>query len=227
MTTRRDFLERSGLTALGLSLPLNIRRRVASGTFLDLHRPPDAVFAETASGIQRLVSSPTNRWTAESITVTTEPVPDSVRISLSAPSTPVRRLHLRWRGAIAGNPLILGDAWERGYGDLEWRGWAPDRVMPWYVATHDGAFTHCYGVETGPAALCFWQLDPQGISLWADVRSGSVPVELGQRELELCRVVSRPGRAGESGVQVLRTVTLCLTLDGMRWGRHHKPRCEV
>ncbi len=196
MTTRRDFLEHSGLAALGLSLPLT--RRLVQRTQLDLHRPPDAVFAETPSGLQPLAPKANHRWAAESITVTTEPVAGAVRIALSAPSTPVRRLHLRWRGTIAGNPLILGDAWERGYGDLEWRGWVPDRVMPWYVATHDGALTHCYGVQTGPAALCFWQVDPHGLSLWADVRSGTVGVELGSRELELCSVISRPGRAGET-----------------------------
>lgn len=114
MTSRRDFLEQSALAALGVSLPLTSRQGSPPRGFLDLHRPPDAVLAETASGPQRLVPGSTNRWTAESITVTTEPIPGSVRISLSAPSTPVRRLHFRWRGAIGGNPLILGDAWERG-----------------------------------------------------------------------------------------------------------------
>src|SRR5205085_896966 len=80
----------------------------------------------------------------------------------------------------------LGDAWERGYGDLEWRGWAPDRVMPWYVATTDGSGTHAYGVRTGAAALCLWQVDPEGVSLWADVRSGGVGVRLGGRLLNGC-----------------------------------------
>src|SRR5258707_1361129 len=94
--------------------------------------------------------------------------------------------------------LILGDAWERGYGDLEWRGWVPDRVMPWYAATSDGELTHAYGVRTGARAFCFWQIDPQGVSLWADVRSGGLGVQLGERTLDVCDVVSRAGRGGES-----------------------------
>src|SRR4030095_9053490 len=93
---------------------------------------------------------------------------------------------------------ILGDAWERGYGDLEWRGFVPDRVMPWYVATTDGRVTHAYGVRTGAAALCFWEIDPQGLTLWADVRSGGAGVELGQRTLTVCDIVTREGRAGET-----------------------------
>ena len=97
--------------------------------------------------------------------------------------------------------LILGDAWERGYGDLEWRAWVPDRVMPWYFATYDGSVTHAYGVRTGASAFCFWQVDPQGMSLWADVRSGSVGVQLGDRVLDVCDVVCRAGRAERIGVR--------------------------
>ena len=178
MTSRRCFLEQSAFSALGLSLTVQTRPgpehpSVKPRSFIDLHRPPDAVFAEVASGTQSLTKAPNNRWTSADITVTTEPSPSTVNITLAAPSTAVRRIHLRWRGAIPGNPLILGDAWERGYGDLEWRGWVPDRVMPWYFLTNDGALTHGYGVRTASGALCFWQVDPQGISLYADVRSGS------------------------------------------------------
>ena len=196
MTSRRSFLHQATLSALGFSLPVQIRRGTPG--FLDLHRPPDAVFAETASGERSLTKASIHRWTSADITLTTDPTRDSVHISLEAPATAVRRIHLRWRGSIPGNPLIFGDAWERGYGDLEWRGWVPDRVMPHYFATHDGTVTHGYGVRTSPNALCFWQVDPQGISLRADVRSGSAPLELGARYLEVCEVVCRPGRAGES-----------------------------
>jgi alpha-galactosidase len=101
---------------------------------------------------------------------------------------------------VGSAPLILGDAWERGYGDLEWRGSVPDRVMPWYAATFDGTLTHAYGVRTGvrAKAMCFWQIDPGGISLWADVRAGGVGVQLGERVLDVCDVVCRAGVSGES-----------------------------
>jgi hypothetical protein len=38
---------------------------------------------------------------------------------------------LRWRRAIAEDVLVLGDAWERSYGDLQWRGMQPERTLPW------------------------------------------------------------------------------------------------
>jgi len=70
-------------------------------------------------------------------------------------------------------------------------------VMPWYFLAHDGKATHGYGVRTGARAMCFWTAEGEGISLWVDVRSGGVPVELGDRTLRVADVVCREGR-GES-----------------------------
>jgi len=194
------------LSAVGLSLPVSSltvlgERLTPSASprgFLDLIRPPDAVFVETATGGQRLSRGTGGQWTSEGLVVTTTERPGALHLQLSAPTSAVKRLHLRWRDRMTDTRLILGDAWERAYGDLEWRGWAPDRVMPWYFATHDGSLTHAYGVRTGTRAFCFWQVDPQGVSLWADVRSGGVGVELGPRVLDVCDVVCRAGREGES-----------------------------
>src|SRR6058998_3772387 len=142
------------------------------------------------------------RWTNGQVVVTLTDLPGALRVQLSAPTVPIKRLHLRWRARMNDTRLILGDAWERGYGDLEWRGWIPDRVMPWYfatnIATNRESLTHSYGVRTGARAFCFWQVDTQGISLWADVRSGGVGVQLGERALDVCEVTARSGRAGES-----------------------------
>jgi alpha-galactosidase len=121
-------------------------------------------------------------------------VAGALRVQLASPSAAVRRLRLRWNARLDDVRQILGDAWERGYGDLEWRAFVPDRVMPWYVALSDGRVTHAYGVRTGAHALCFWQIDPRGLSLWTDVRSGGAGVELGARTLAVCDIVPRQGR---------------------------------
>jgi alpha-galactosidase len=207
MTTRREFLEVAALSAVGLTLPASAGAAGGQATnnravplvpgFLDLRRPPDLVTVQTDTGDLRLVLAG-DRWTNNGIVVTTADRQGALRVQLSAPIVAVKRLHLRWRGQLDDARLILGDAWERGYGDLEWRAWVPDRVMPWYAATHDGSLTHAYGVRTGARAFCFWQVDPQGISLWADVRSGGVGVQLGDRVLDVCDVVCRAGHAGES-----------------------------
>jgi alpha-galactosidase len=204
MPSRRDFIENALYGAAGLALVRPADSTPSRG-FLDLGRPPDLVVMQGETGELRLDSSSSGHWAKNDVVVTTLPEGDALRVALSAPTTAVKRLHLRWRGRLAGVRLLLGDAWERGYGDLEWRGWAPDRVMPWYVATSDGSFTHAYGVRTGARAFCLWQVDPEGVSLWADVRSGGVGVRLGERLLKVCDVVCRPGRRSESAFTALHT----------------------
>ncbi len=212
MTSRRGFLKKGAVSALGLSLPLDgIARRKAAGSearrtapFLDLARPPDGVLVQTDSRWVRLNSGPNGRWTHGEITVGTREVADALRVELSAPSTSVMRVHLRWHGDLGHVRLLLGDAWERGYGDLEWRTFVPARVMPWYFAAWDGERTDIYGVRTGGASFCFWQADPSGITLSADVRSGGAGILLGERELRVCDVLCRAGRASESAFSALR-----------------------
>ena len=209
MPTRREFLQQTAVAAGVAPIlraadgspnsPLLIRS-APPHIFLDLKRPPDAVVAQTlAAGPDRTLRPGANgRFEDGGIVVTILPTPNAVSVQLASPQSPVRRVRLRWRQQLDDVRLILGDAWERGYGDLEWRGFVPDRVMPWYVATTDGRVTHLYGVRTGANALCFWQIDPQGLTLWADVRSGGAGVELGSRELNICEIVSREGPQGES-----------------------------
>jgi len=205
MTSRREFLEQAALLAISPSLPVagaaslgDARPFPPPAGFLDLHRAPANVMVQTAAGDYRLVRGAGGQWSNQSVVVTTTQQPNALHVALSAPTEAVRRIHLRWHGRLNDTLRILGDAWERGYGDLEWRGMAPDRVMPWYVASHDGLLTHVYGVRTGAKAFCYWQLDALGISLWVDVRSGGVGLQLGQRTLDVCDVVSRAGRSGES-----------------------------
>jgi alpha-galactosidase len=92
----------------------------------------------------------------------------------------------------------LGDAWERAYGELQWKTLDSNRVMPWYFLASDGTNTHGYGVKTGPSALCYWTADEGGITLHADVRCGGMGVQLGERKLDVCTVVSRCGQSNET-----------------------------
>ncbi len=56
---------------------------------------------------------------------------------------------------------------------------------------YDGARLYAAGVKTGASGFCSWHVDPHGISLWMDVRSGGMGVKLGERTLNLAAIVER------------------------------------
>ncbi len=208
MTSRREFIQRSAGAVLASALPVRLLRRWPGPEreYVDLMRPPDGVIAETAGGVQRLRAAPGGggRWVGSGVAVTLAGASGPTRVELSAPAVGVTRMALRWNGRLDATRLLVGDAWERGYGDLEWRGFVPDRVMPWYVMTWGDEGADGYGVRTGANAFCYWQVDPEGIWLWADVRSGGTPLQLGPRVLTVCEIVCRAGGAGESAFEAER-----------------------
>jgi len=151
------------------------------------------------------------RWSGKGIEVQTEPRGAQLPVRIEAPAAALERVHLRWQTKVPERWRILNDQWERSYGDLEWRGMLGDRVLPWYFLAFDGRATHGYGVETGCAAFAFWQVDPDGISLWIDVRNGGGPVRLGERVLDAVIVTARRGMPHETPFQSARQFcrTLC------------------
>src|ERR1035438_8477869 len=93
-------------------------------SFLELIRMPDAVVAfgrfekTLPSGMIALTRSG-EEWTSKQVVVGTKLQPDSLDLTLAAPSTPIVAVHLRWRIDVRPELFVLGDAWERSYGDLE------------------------------------------------------------------------------------------------------------
>ena len=126
-------------------------------------------------------------------------VTDDARILLAAGATPVRFLCLRRPDPeVAKASLFLGDAWERGYGDLQWQSRNPSRFMPWYFVARRRGGDVGYGVRTQPGAFAMWNVDDHGVTLWLDVRSGSEGVVLDGRTVELCTVVRHADPARRS-----------------------------
>jgi alpha-galactosidase len=126
-------------------------------------------------------------------------------VRLHSPKTRLTRVRLRWPGGFPSGWRFLGDAWERSYGDLEWRGMVGERVMPWYFLASGGGATFGYGVKTGAAAICSWQVDDGGVTLWLDVSNGGGGVELGDRRLDAATIVFHQGQADESAMAAARS----------------------
>lgn len=137
------------------------------------------------------------KWTGKGVELETRSGQNALVLELQDSSGPIAIVHVRWHAQVDPAMNVMGDAWERGYGDLGWRNVVPERVMPWYFATYDKSGCHAYGVRTDARALCFWQVDSQGVSLWLNVTNGGNGVELGQRHLTMATIVSRRGHRGE------------------------------
>jgi alpha-galactosidase len=188
------------LASSTIGAPKQSANNGGGSAFLDLLRTPDYA---AAYGSEKMIplSRSGNGWGASGISFRAEPTSAGLPIVVSAPGLEPTRIHLRWKVQISGDPLILGDAWERSYGELAWRSIVPDRVMPWYFLTYDRGALHGYGVKTQAAALCFWQLDSEGVSLWLDVSNGGSGVQLDDRQLSAATVVTRQGSRNEKPME--------------------------
>ena len=211
--SRRAFLG-TGMVAVAAAHAPRGAAAETEESFVDIIRPPDFVAAYVERSGRITLSKSAGRWQAEDVEVSTEAKPygagKALALSVASPRRPLERLHLRWLGRLPEGSRFLGDHWERSYGDLEWRGFDADRVMPWYFLAATGRGTHGYGVKTGASAFCFWQADAEGISLWLDVRNGGSGVQLGERRLAAAEVVALRGHPDVSPYRAARA--LCRAL---------------
>ena len=195
--TRRSVLTGIGAAAIAAVSPAQSVSIAGprSNTFFEIQRLPDIVraFTESSQPIVLQRSGTSLTWSGNGIDLSFGMTADTLVPTLAASSTAVTRIHLRWTLPVASTLQLLGDAWERSYGDMGWMPIIPERPMPWYFLAHDGRATHAYGVLTGAAAFAFWQCDRDGVSLWLDVRNGGKGVLLGQRTLQLAIIVTQQG----------------------------------
>ena len=135
-----------------------------------------------------------------------------MRIQLQSTAAGVRYLRMHWNTSFDADVKVLGDAWERGYGNLYWGAMNPDRNMPWYMAVsngsdsnrdYNGRRTECFGVGVLPNCFAIWNCGADGVTLTLDLRSGAKPVFLGDRVLE-CATVYTEAYADVSAFEALR-----------------------
>jgi alpha-galactosidase len=188
-------------------------------SFLDLLRVPDGVaaygrFEKTLPAGMIPLRQRGDQWVDRQVVVESRLEKAALLLTLTAPSTPIAVVHVRWKANVTPDLQVLGDAWERSYGELGWRNVIPERVMPWYFATYDGVTCNGYGVRTDARALCFWQLDAQGVSLWLNLTNGGDGVELGERQLTMATIVSHRGTDGVSAIDGV--AALCRAMCGRK-----------
>lgn len=128
---------------------------------------------------------------------------DVLTLKITSDITPICFIKLLWKLSETekrgkSTVKVLGDAWERGYGDLEWQRINQDRNMPWYFAVSNGSdsvkdtegrFTECFGVKVRPTAFCQWNYSDDEITLTLDIRNGGTGVILNGRTLNVAEII--------------------------------------
>lgn len=150
---------------------------------------PDFITIETEEKRQVMVPGGVS-VRMDDVKVEIRDVENGEEVLVTAESSQVKNVKLRWTKDAPKHARILCDAWERGYGDLEWRGILAGRVMPWYFLVSSEGKQQGYGVMVRPSAMCFWQMDKQGITLVLDVRCGGEGVLLNGRTLSAATIVT-------------------------------------
>lgn len=117
---------------------------------------------------------------------------------LTAQTSDIEWVRLRWDRVFPKNALILGDVWERSYGDMSWQKLSGIRFMPWYFLASAEGKQWGFGVRVRPSAMCYWQADTRGITLVLDVRCGGDPVKLNGRRLKMAELVSNTEETEDS-----------------------------
>ena len=118
----------------------------------------------------------------------TAEITDKYSLIIKGDNCRVNKIKILFDYDFSYEALILGDAWERAYGDLSWRKKSEYKVIPWYFCAADQGAINCYGVKTSPNSLCSWEFCSEGIVFAADIRNGTFPLAL-CGELEVCTFV--------------------------------------
>lgn len=150
---------------------------------------PDFITIETEAGTQTMIPDGQGVRT-DDITVCIKDNGEHEDVFLTAEKSAVKYIKLRWNKVTSNKVRILGDAWERGYGDLEWRGMCNNRILPWYFLVSGEEKQWGYGVKVRPSSMCFWMMDSHGITLVMDVRCGGDGVLLQGRTLLAAEIVA-------------------------------------
>jgi alpha-galactosidase len=192
---RRNFIKLS--TAAFVSTMYS-RLTFASDKHHSLLNHPDEVWIQSKDEWVKLSNSGGTAFSFQDIHVDFKTNGDVYGVDVRSPSAELQAVRLKWKHDTSTGSKVLGDHWERSYGDLGWK--APDSSLknPWYVLLHDNNQTACFGVKTGAKTMCFWTVKSNSLELTMDTLSGGVGVKLGQRKLHAADLITTISKAGEN-----------------------------
>lgn len=94
-----------------------------------------------------------------------------------------------WEHTFNDDTLVLGDAWERSYGDLCFRPVSVNHVAPWYFLAQSGDSVFAVGIKTGANAFVSFTYTANSVTALVDARCGAAETNLNGRSICLCEFV--------------------------------------
>ena len=137
-----------------------------------------------------LQSSDKQTWNFRDVIIKLKNTKDSVAVFVHSPTLALQEVQLLWKIPAKKNAIVLGDAYERSYGDISWQQINATKKLPWYCVEHDENNTICFGVKTGCSAICYWRVADNNLQLNLDTRNGGNGVQLGGRMLNAVEIVT-------------------------------------
>ncbi len=208
---RRNFIQTTGISLASIIVGTNPGHAVHVVTGRDLSLQlinfPDEVSAVVNNETVKLVGKNNQIWTHKDLTVFLKEKSKSISVAVQALNISLSSVTLFWKTPIESASNILNDQWERTYGDISWHKQNATEILPWYFMEHNEKGTNGFGIKTGAASFCFWQLSQGKLSLTLDMRSGGNGVQLGDRKLEAAEIVTIKSKAHETPFQTTRRFT--------------------
>lgn len=192
---RRNFIKISGTTLASLLIADFIK---AQNKKVHLIQVPAVVKILSGNEYYTLQSSDNILWKYKDVVVELKIVEDKTAVFVQSPSLALKEIKLSWNYNTSSTAKILGDHWERTYGDVGWKNLDTVSKSPWYLIQNDGEYTNCFGVKTGCNSICYWQLTKENISLTLDTKNGGNGVMLGARKLHAADIVTTKNEADEN-----------------------------
>ena len=169
----------------------------ARAAYLPLGTPPRSAGA-AIDGDEAVLTSVDGGFAADGVVVKLVRKGEDRQSVVLSSVKPISSVRLSWPVDFGSSATVLGDHWERTYGETYWRPIGVPRAMPWFFLVKEGERTDGYGVMTQPNAFACWRTDGRSLDLVIDVRAAGRPVRLNGRKLEAVTLVSRKGLVGKS-----------------------------
>lgn len=198
---RRHFVRISTLSLAGLLITDFTK---AGGGKDPVIRVPEKVEVLFDNAYVTLQTNDKLTWKYKDVTVELKKVQNKIEVYIQSPTLALKEVKISWNYEAKDTSSILGDAWERTYGNVSWEKQNISKKLPWYCVSHDDSNTICFGVITGCNSICSWQVGNNALQLNLDVRTGGNGVQLNSRTLHAADIITTKNEGNENVFATLR-----------------------